>query len=229
MHLRLFACLVHHFNCIFRLRKFSAFETTYLFSFKPFLHILLHNSFSFQPLSFSLFLSFCFCFFSLKIKQEKRAPSAQLIPKNQKRSCYRDFGSTQTGTSDNHYLISSYIAARCQLTSYQHEIYITMTFRNWSEKKNDEHGYIVIMQMFWMLLSYSEFKLFFRTKFCLRRIIFKVTRQQLNSICGNINLKILAVRYYSQATLCWASSTPSTLENLFWYDWKEGRSIVNTE
>lgn len=48
------------------------FKTGYLFSFKPFLHILLHNPLSFQSLSFSLFLSFCFSFFSLKIKQKRR-------------------------------------------------------------------------------------------------------------------------------------------------------------
>lgn len=52
------------------------FKTGYLFPFKPFLHILLHNPFSFQSLSFSLFLSFCFSFFSLKIKKKKRALSA---------------------------------------------------------------------------------------------------------------------------------------------------------
>jgi len=52
------------------------------------------------------------------------------------------------------------------------------------------------MQIFWILLSYPGFKLYFTLRICLAWIIYKATRQQLNSKCGKVNFKILAVRYY---------------------------------
>lgn len=91
-------------------------------------------------------------------------------------------------------------------------------------------NYTEVMLMFWMLLSYWMllFKLCFRMNIWLTRTICKVTRQQLNSRCVKVNLKILAVRCCYQDTWCWTSSTPSTQEKLFQYNWKEDRNIINT-
>lgn len=91
-------------------------------------------------------------------------------------------------------------------------------------------NYIEVMQMFWMLLSYWMLlsKLCFGMNIWLTRTIYKVTRQQLNSECVKVNLKILAVKYCYQDTWYWTSSVPSTLENLFQHDWKVDRNIVNT-
>lgn len=80
-----------------------------------------------------------------------------------------------------------------------------MTFRNWLEKKNNTHGYIIIMQMFRMLLGYLGFKL--HDKVFPRRIIYGVAEQQVNSV-----LCILYM-YHLTVKLLWFSTSISFKES----------------